>query len=312
MLSTLSTFYADVLGPLVVLGLCVLAGLSPFIIRGLCRRLWCRARRPAPAMAERKAAGQPTVSAAPSEPSPDPWAAYEIPAWIRQGVKPDWREFKREPDEKRIQDLEHRPAATMGEVPNPEQIRDSITLSRCLKRLRDFLEGYQRKPAEAPAYFSACGIGKIVTWLQEKPSQYQVLLESEQICPSLQGHWQEYWWQIFRSGLLLETYWPDETAAQLYEELRCSQEVIRAILAKYGIRVHSLGLLDKAALNKAVQDGFASSLDAELRNNAHFYETVKPRADKGRTYCDVGAWGYDIDGNVKKSTVIVLGPGVMW
>jgi len=193
------------------------------------------------------------------------------------------------------------------------QVRDSITLSRCLKGLRDFLEDYQRKPAEAPAYFSACGIGKILTWLQEKPSQHQVLFESEQtLCPSLQGHWRDYWWQIFRSVLLLETYWPDEQDAQLYEELRYSRDVIRHILAKYGIRVHSLGLLDQATLNTEVQDGFSSSLEAELRNNAHFYETVKPRADKGRTYCDVGAWGYDVDGNVKKSTVIVIGPGEMW
>jgi len=116
MLSTLSTFYADVLGPLVVLGLCVLAGLSPFIIRGLCRRLWCRARRPAPAMAERKAAGQPTVSAAPSEPSPDPWAAYEIPTWIRRGVKPDVQDVPMEApaaiEGEWESDLKRRPAVT--------------------------------------------------------------------------------------------------------------------------------------------------------------------------------------------------------
>lgn len=90
MLSTLfSAFYADGLGPLVVIGLCILVGFSPFIIRALCRWLWRRARRLSPAMAERKTAVQPTVSAAPSEPPPDPWAAYEIPTWIRRGVKPD-------------------------------------------------------------------------------------------------------------------------------------------------------------------------------------------------------------------------------
>lgn len=164
-----------------------------------------------------------------------------------------------------------------------------------------------------PEHYIACGIDNISEMLKNGAYHRYFQGDKDENLAYLKAEWRDYLGKIFRAALLIETYWPDSDSYLLHE-LNYTKSSILYTLKKYGVEPHFLGLLDKAQVDEnRIKSDSQSPLDRNLKENVCFQNKVRPLAEKGRTYCDVRFWGYDLDGKLGvPSQLIVKAPSEGW
>lgn len=186
---------------------------------------------------------------------------------------------------------------------------------RSLVTLRDDLRHYAEQPS---SYFDAAGVRFLLEKLEAMPS-FRDLYDTRTPKDALQGQWKMLLQPLFRTCLLLDTYWGSEVDSGLRQRLDQARFVCDSILRMHGILPHALELpVDKQwqTQRKAwVNEERSGEVPQVLREDARFREVVLPKAKEGLVFCDVGAWGYDIDqrgGVGKASTLFAAEPDNDW
>ncbi|WP_089726579.1 hypothetical protein [Candidatus Thiosymbion oneisti] len=185
---------------------------------------------------------------------------------------------------------------------------------RDLIALRDYLRnpGIQGLP-----YFKACGLQLVLEGLEEKKS-FESLYQSDTPQKALEGQWNGFLQYLYRSVLLLDTYWRDE-AKPILPRLNQTKATAEIVLREYGIRPHRLELpVDQEWVEQRsarVKETQEQGVEKALEESEPFRNRIKPEADQRTIFCDIATWGYDLsDQNTlgQPSQLVAKRPHATW
>jgi len=165
------------------------------------------------------------------------------------------------------------------------------TYVRSYTNLRSYLE---QDEVRALPYFPAAGLPELLATLEEKTEFRNLYGKIE---GNIIGQWKGSLHLLWRSILLLETYWPDLDHSELVAILHQTRNNAAILLHLAGIKPHDIHLPEDSAW-------------LERNNNwAEVSETVDPRSEllasnvlkaktkslleQGTVYFDVSFWGFD-------------------
>jgi hypothetical protein len=164
--------------------------------------------------------------------------------------------------------------------------------------LRDYLDDprVQNLP-----YFRAAGLNDLLELLGKRRGAWQSIFRDDdprQSTQALLGQWGFILQYLYRSRLLLRTYWPEQVDRDLWLRLDRAHAATQTILEQFDIHPHRVELLKPVSEvqqpGRIIQDD-AKDLPQALENSSELtgmFEQL-PYPDNEKVVVDIASWGID-------------------
>ncbi len=166
--------------------------------------------------------------------------------------------------------------------------------------LRDYLE--DPRSQDLP-YFRAAGLDDLRVSLGKRDGDWQSLFrkdDEQKSVKKLLAQWGHFLQYLYRSRLLLRTYWGKGVDRDMWLRLDRAHAVVRTVLEQYEIRPHRIELLKP--LNEVQQPQRIIADDtkalpvalAQSRELTEMFEQL-PYPDNEKVVVDIASWGVDCE-----------------